>query len=517
MHEAVCAELIRDAPTGGGSPAVLCSLKLTSSLREVMTSRIEQSVDGRLTWGAIFPRAFESAWSMVVRLQGLNAIRLSELRALKLVTPRDGTTGSLFTSQAEWDIARLSLFLQVDAARLLSTFCDGLGLPPNPSDNYRVRHCPECRRLGYHSALFNVGMVSRCPWHDLPLNRGCTQCAKLPFSWTPQSEEGTPLWQCPKCSYSFDVNLGRAGNLISSDLEREIEAQSVRFVEWWKNSMTQAGSASSLLTPLARSDVQSDVSRKSWRLGWLTRLLPPPKGWGIEVPPIGASASLRVQIQETASDKPLQGRENQYLKVSGEIQRRFVSPHAECCSELLEMGPFERSALNSDTICTSCVAYLSWRAAHEGQLPGNLDVRYGQLKALPRVEGLEYSRLSSGNIETLLYASFLRIWADIEEVTRFSAMRVMRAGDSPEPLNAPYVATTACGIKEVIGILPLVSCLEEQARLRCEHRLELGVPMSHWAAAYANAGWNTVVDERMLFTARNHTPHFRNSYSYVYV
>jgi hypothetical protein len=268
---------------------------------------------------------------------------------------------------------------------------------------------------------------------------------------------------------------------------------------------------------LARSDVLSDISRKSWRLGWLTRLSPLPEGWGIEVPTIGTSASFQVQVQEAASDKPLQGRENQYQKISDEIRRRFVRPHATCCSELLEMGPFERSALNSDTICTSCVAYLSWRATHEGQLPVNVDVRNGQLRALPQVVGSEYVRLSSRNIERLLYANFLRIWADIEEVTRFSAMRVMRAGDSPEPLDVPYVATTSGGIKQVIGILPLVSFLEEQARLRCKHRVELGVPMSHWAAAYANAGWNAVADERILFTARNHTPHFRNSYSYVYV
>lgn len=482
-----------------------------------MASRSEYSEDGRLTWGTMFPRAFESAWGIVVRLQGLNAIRLSELRALGLVTARDASIGTFFTSQAAWDIERLSLLLQVDAARVRSSFCDGLGIPLTPSDSYRVRHCPECRELGYHSTLFNVGMVTRCPWHDLPLDRGCMQCAKLPFSWMPKNEEGTPLWQCPKCSFAFDVTRGRAGNLISPDLDREIAAQSVRFVEWWKNSMTNAGRASSLLTPLARSAVQSDVSRKSWRLGWLTRLSPPPEGWGIEVPPIGASASLQVQVQGPVSDKCLQGRENQYEKVSREIQRRFVRPHAACCFELLEMGPFERSALDSDTICTSCVAYLSWRAAHEGQLPGNLDVRHGQLRALPQLEGSEYARLSSRNIETLLYANFLRIWADIEEVTRFSAMRVMRAGDSPEPLNVPCVATTAGGIKEVVGILPLVSCLQEEARLRCERRVELGVPMSHWAAAYANAGWNAVVDERMLFTARNHAPHFRNSYSYVYV
>jgi hypothetical protein len=133
------------------------------------------------------------------------------------------------------------------------------------------------------------------------------------------------------------------------------------------------------------------------------------------------------------------------------------------------------------------------------------------------VDGLAFAQLRGRDIETLLYANFLRIWADIEEITRFSAMRIMRAGDKPEPLNVPYVLTTAGRIKEIVGLLPSETSLEEQARLRCEHRVELGVPMSHSSAAFANSGWNAIPDERMLFSARNHAPRFRNSYMYIYV
>lgn len=482
-----------------------------------MASRTDQFGDGRLTWGTTLPRAFESAWSIVVRLQILNALRLSELKGLGLVSPRGTTAGSLLTSQAGWNLERLSLFLQVDAARLRSAFCDGLGIPPTLSDDYGVRHCPECRELGYHSTLFNVGIVSRCPWHDLPLNRGCTRCAKAPFSWTPKNEDGKPVWRCAACSFSIDVTRGQAGNLVSSTLESEIEVQALHLVEWWKNAMTKAGSASSLLTPLAWPDAQDDISRKSWRLGWLTSLLPPPEGWGIEAPPVAASASLQVRLQQTGRDEPLQVREKQYLKVVGLIHRRFVRPHAACCSEILEMGPFERSALDSNTICTVCMAYLCWRAAHEGRLPDDIDVRHCQLSALPQVDGLAYARFRAQDAETLLYASFLRIWSDIEEITRFSAMRIMRAGDKPEPLNVPFVVNAAGREKEVIGLLPAATSLEEHARLRCARRIERGLPMSQSAAAYANAGWNAVADERMLFSARNHAPRFRNSYLYIYV
>jgi hypothetical protein len=181
------------------------------------------------------------------------------------------------------------------------------------------------------------------------------------------------------------------------------------------------------------------------------------------------------------------------------------------------MGPFERTALDSDTICTICLAYLCWRTAHEGHLPDDVESHCCQLRSLPYLEGLAKARLRGKGVDALLYANFIRILSDIEETTSFSAMRIVRADDLPEPLNIPHVTTTAGTKKEVIGLLPAVSHLEKLARRRCEYRVVRGFPMSHSAAAFANSGWNAIVDERLLFSARNHEPLFRNSYRYIYV
>lgn len=42
--------------------------------------------------------------------------------------------------------------------------------------------CPECLKSGYHSMLFQMPWVNRCPWHRTPLTTRCTSCSK-------------PLWQ----------------------------------------------------------------------------------------------------------------------------------------------------------------------------------------------------------------------------------------------------------------------------------------------------------------------------------
>lgn len=41
----------------------------------------------------------------------------------------------------------------------------------------RVRFCPDCSQLGFHSALFQVMAIDICPWHQVPLEDRCHLCS----------------------------------------------------------------------------------------------------------------------------------------------------------------------------------------------------------------------------------------------------------------------------------------------------------------------------------------------------
>jgi hypothetical protein len=471
----------------------------------------------RLTWDGSGPAPFESIWSLIIKIQALNVLGFAELRKLGIFGSEGTAVGHCFVSHRDWDIQRLASHLQVDASRIRSAFPDCIGLPTFPPRRYDVRQCPKCCELGYHCTLFNIACVSRCPWHDRPLKSGCTRCARLALGWSWRSETVDARWRCPECGYVVDCTRDGRANRLASTLEEEIHLHCERLLTWWATVVRVAGDASDLVMPLAYAGSSEVISRGAWRLGWATSLSRPPDGWGIGIPLLRVHSSLRVSLKETEVARSRSLRADEYRSVKRTIFERFVREHSQCLSELMEMGPFERTALDSGTLCTSCLAYLCWRATHEGRLPFRDQIADVHPKVRLRRAIFAGVYPAERTAELLLYANFIRIWSDIEEVTAVSALRIMLAGSDPEPLDLPRSIVDVERGKEAICLLPSARTLAIRASHRCEQRRLAGIPMSWSAAAYANSGWNAVADERLLFSARNHQPHFRNTYSYIYV
>jgi len=65
-------------------------------------------------------------------------------------------------------------------------------------DRRPVRWCWECANYGYHTTLFQLPSIDRCPWHDHPLRDACPRCRKA----------GTALvdlnGQLGRCDCGFD-------------------------------------------------------------------------------------------------------------------------------------------------------------------------------------------------------------------------------------------------------------------------------------------------------------------------
>lgn len=66
-----------------------------------------------------------------------------------------------------------------------------------PSDRSRIRlslaWCPICAEGWYHTPVFQLAGLSRCPWHGCALRTCCPHC------WRPVDPLGTAAWTCDAC------------------------------------------------------------------------------------------------------------------------------------------------------------------------------------------------------------------------------------------------------------------------------------------------------------------------------
>lgn len=65
-------------------------------------------------------------------------------------------------------------------------------------DRQPVRWCWECANFGYHTTLFQLPSIDRCPWHHYPLLDGCPRCKR------PGSALIDSLGQLGRCDCGFD-------------------------------------------------------------------------------------------------------------------------------------------------------------------------------------------------------------------------------------------------------------------------------------------------------------------------
>ncbi|MDH6151363.1 hypothetical protein OKW46_005288 [Paraburkholderia sp. WSM4179] len=469
----------------------------------------------RLTWSDKGPAPFESAWNLLLKVQLLNAVGIQELSQLGLVVYRERETRRLFTSQADWDIPRIASCLHVDVARIRTAFIDCLGFPAPRDGQYAVRHCPDCRAVNYHCTLFNLPMVSRCPWHEKELVHGCDRCGRSSTRLDRRPGRDLPRWNCPDCGYVVDLDADRNVNLVSDETEKVIRVHCQRLIDWWTAIQRAAGDASALLDPLANTVRPFDCDWM-WRLNWAAGVCPPPPGWGVTPCTFAAGSILRFPVGERAQSPDGAQHYSAYRLIRKSIFRQFISPHAECLSELQAMDPFERISLDRSTLCTVCLAFLSWRVAHEGQIPV-FDPHGGRISR-PRLETVESvgSPAHGGDHEILNFANFLRIWAQIEHCTSVSACRIELSPERSVLKRIPHVVVRSEEHEELVCLIPSAAQFSAIALERCSKRRSSGTPMARAPAAYARARWN-VADESLLFAAHNHESQFRNAYQYVYV
>lgn len=122
-----------------------------------------------LTWRGPPPRFHESLWGVLQKLSHLNAFERRDQQ--ELLALQSGTTASLGRLHT-------SIALQADPVHSWSLYTMEPIVAPcgEHSRLETLRFCEACLESGFHSVIFQMPELGRCPAHDLELQDRCTAC-----------------------------------------------------------------------------------------------------------------------------------------------------------------------------------------------------------------------------------------------------------------------------------------------------------------------------------------------------
>lgn len=175
-----------------------------------MTNNGDLRIDG-LCWSPKWIGPFESLWSLLRKFAFLNAASFKELRELL-------GRGKAWTS-SQWKFAGrsdLRAFGGIDCSflsRILKldeqTLREGTVLPFLREGESEIlasqflRFCPLCMQANFHSSIYQIWLVRKCPIHNEQLTLRCGHCQKENISYAIESAPFAALSGCNKC---FDTS-----------------------------------------------------------------------------------------------------------------------------------------------------------------------------------------------------------------------------------------------------------------------------------------------------------------------
>ena len=153
----------------------------------------------KLNWRSRGVSRFESLWSILHKFAWLN--RASPLD-IRLTFGGDSVRRSPCPGNLKCDLRwfghldpdRLASLLELPREILEFSVAAAYELPTvaptfNDAAAGALRFCPVCIRSGYHSSLFQLQYVARCPLHDKALAERCPRCGEaLPYLLPPTPE-----------------------------------------------------------------------------------------------------------------------------------------------------------------------------------------------------------------------------------------------------------------------------------------------------------------------------------------
>lgn len=226
-------------------------------------------------WSPRFARPGDSWWSIVHKFAAFNGLRgpvTRELLGLECNSTKCASDDSDITDRSP------HLLLEPSEARVRAsaTFVPQMILDEFGKEQLfhpDLRFCEACLAVGFHSPVYQIRYVQRCPIHDVALRSRCPSChRKVPMSCSNQAL--AHAYAC-QCGHSFLMDIAKSGmRALIGELDT---SPIIAWQEWarsWGNNWLFKEFASSPTKGMPLLGAQG--ARAAFNALWSVR---PPRHW----------------------------------------------------------------------------------------------------------------------------------------------------------------------------------------------------------------------------------------------
>lgn len=292
--------------------------------------------------------------------------------------------GVLEFRDSSWiDFPRFAAALNVSPDRLRACFLDQLGFPQTtPASDDRIRLCPHCLSMGYHSVFFDLGMIEVCPVHKTKLGKPCRSCAiavkkyglrkhiknKDILSTIDAPSDDLYGTACKHIRFDPEQIRWACNSMQQRDLD-EWQEWGDQLLAWWRRATQAPGAIPEVVTSAGRISVDGNSADLANRLGFAESIggkCP----WPLVVNPAKTEVLKWKRPFSSCVDLDLNLEARvlfeSYRVVRRHIYRTYVKPHRRCWRTLSNLNWLESKALSSESACAVALAYATWRMTIEG-------------------------------------------------------------------------------------------------------------------------------------------------------
>ncbi|MBR7745222.1 TniQ family protein [Undibacterium sp. BYS107W] len=355
-------------------------------------------------WRDDWITGYDSAYGLFAKFARLNSMGARELASLFVNRQRGSVTSILHAPKIDlrssefFDLTIFAKHLRLDQKAIQQAFLiDQLPNRGRHSCNV-LRWCPRCAHRGFHSAVFQLDLISACPIHNLLLRAKCPKCRRqIPYQLSQEIFDHP--FCCPWCENDLAPELRRIRpqvltlkseettwieNLVSL-LIFEDEMVSIRLeinrarkqlgigefavahADWRRLESEYIGFVKQVVDIM---QTELNTSQQSLELGALSFSVKRPHGGGQPLPKKTyrrkATHAIEMDKQNSAHvkmswDQKLRGSYDVYNGVRRYLWRHVVHQHHRCIARAVKHLWWNMDGESTCSFCPIAEAFIRWR------------------------------------------------------------------------------------------------------------------------------------------------------------
>lgn len=143
---------------------------------------------------------YESIWCRLLKVAFWNGLNGNEL--IYVFGPEISARQGLINRPHKSLMRKFAHFLKVSGGSLSRAYPPQLKTNPASVASEQLRGCKECFQQGFHSALYQLTILEKCPLHDTPLREGCPSC-QFPERYAINRNFQRHGYRCSRCHQSI--------------------------------------------------------------------------------------------------------------------------------------------------------------------------------------------------------------------------------------------------------------------------------------------------------------------------